>query len=349
MRWDPALLQLNRLIVHEVPSRPVAGGGAEPILSDEDRPFDADVHDYFRDRITESLRSAAVEVVFDPTTISPVPGLVLRALEVPNTLVSLSQDIARHLYVSQTGVNSGGLLTVIVGSLGDVPAAAIMKLEKEEGMRVLQRKAGGHLTFDMQFLHDLMLTKRTKVFKVGLFVQESGDIHGVFGAVSDNQLGVTSDRDVARFFLHKFLGCQFAEEPEIVTKRVYEAAQTFINEDVTDPEDKGRYEIALISELQSNAKTFEIQGFADHNLKAHHRERFLARVAKEGVARERIVKDLGMIGGVLKRIQVQFESGVAVVAKPAAFQEQVHMKSLPDGRTRLEIEDRLREIRTRGG
>lgn len=349
MRWDPALLELNRLIVHEVPNRPVGGGGGQPVLSDEDRPFDEDVRDYFRDRITESLRSAAVDVLFDSSTTSPVPGLVQETLEHPRKLVSLSQQIASHLYVSQTGVNSGGLLTVIVGNLGDAAAATVMKLEKEEGMRVVQRRAGGHRTFDMQFLHDLMLTKRTKVFKVGLFVQESPGIGGIFGAVSDNQLGLTTDRDVARFFIHKFLGCQFAEEPEIVTKRVYEAAQAFINQDVLDPEDKGRYEIALISELQSNVKAFDIQGFADHNLKAQHRKKFLDRVAQEHVAGHRIVKDLGMIRAVLRRIQVQFESGVAVVAKPDAFQEQVHMKSLPDGRTRLEIEDRLREIRTRGG
>ncbi len=349
MRWDPALLELSRLIVHEVPNRPVGGGGSQPILSDEDRPFDSDVRDYFRDRITESLRSAAVDVIFDPAASSPVPSLVLQGLSNPAALVGLSRQIASHLYVSQTGVNSGGLLTVIVGSLGDAPAVAIMKLEKEEGIRVLQRRAGGHLTFDMQFLHDLMLNKRTKVFKVGLFVQEGDDIRGIYGAVSDNQLGMASDRDIARFFLNRFLGCLFAEEPEIVTKRLYQSAQIFINQDVTDPRDKGRYEIALVAELQSNEKTFDVQRFADHNLKAHHRQRFLDRVTQQGVTAQRIVKDLGMIKGILKRIQVQFESGVAVVGEPKAFEDQVKMTSLPDGRTRVEIEDRLRDIRTKGG
>jgi hypothetical protein len=349
LRWDPTLLDLTRLIVHEVPNRPVGGGGSDPILSDEDRAFESDVRDYFRDRIAESLRSAAVDVVFDPTTASPVPALVLHGLGDPGALVKLSREIASHLYVSQTGVNSGGLLTVVVGSLGDSPAVAIMKLEKEEGIRVLQRRAEGHLSFDMQFLHDLMLNKRTKVFKVGLFIQEGDGPNGVFGAVSDNQMGVTTDRDVARFFLHKFLGCRFAEEPEMVTKRLYEAAQLFINQDVHDPQDKGRYEIALVAELQNNEETFDARIFADHSLKAQHRQLFLDRVAQQGVAGQRIVKDLGMIKGILKRIQVQFESGVAVIAQPRVFEEQVRMTSLPDGRTRVEIEDRLRDIRTKGG
>jgi len=349
MRWDPSLLELHRLIVHEVPNRPVGGGGSQPVLSDEDRPFESDVRDYFRDRIAESLRSAAVEVVFDPTAQSPVPYRIRHLLQEPSDIVVISHEIARHLYTSQTGVNSGGLLTVIVGTLGDVPAVTVMKLEKEEGIRVLQRKAQGHLTFDMQFLHDLMLNRRTRVFKVGLFVQESEGAGGIFGAVSDNQLGMSTDRDIARFFLHKFLGCQFSEEPEVVTKRVYDAAQSFINLDVSDPGDKGRYEIALVAELQSNDKTFDPQRFADDNLKAHHRQRFLDRIKQGGVVHQRVVKDLGMIKGILKRIQVQFESGVAVVAQPKAFEEQVKMSRLPDGRTRVEIEDRLREIRTKGG
>src|SRR5260370_16970460 len=104
-----------------------------------------------------------------------------------------------------------------------------------------------------------------------------------------------------------------------------------------------------VGELKKKENDFEGRVFADHSLKAQHRRHFLDRVAQQGVAGQRIVKDLGMIKGILKRIQVQFESGVAVVGQPKAFEEQVRMTSLPDGRTRVEIEDRLRDIRTKGG
>jgi hypothetical protein len=74
-----------------------------------------------------------------------------------------------------------------------------------------------------------MLTQKTKIFKVGLFVPTKSEItlDTVEGMVSDEQRG-SSSPGVANFFLRIFLGCTFTELPERITQRFFEAASEFI-------------------------------------------------------------------------------------------------------------------------
>ena len=46
----------------------------------------------------------------------------------------------------------------------------------------------------------------------------------------------------------------------------------------------------------------------------------------------------------LRRMRMDFESGAFVVAPPATIGQQVQVDSLEDGRTRVEIQDWLKEI-----
>ena len=55
-------------------------------------------------------------------------------------------------------------------------------------------------------------------------------------------------------------------------------------------------------------------------------------------------KDTGLIATHLKRVQLEFESGVAVLGSPAAFDDHVEVTRLPDGRTHVEVEDHLRRV-----
>jgi hypothetical protein len=61
----------------------------------------------------------------------------------------------------------------------------VLKLEREQGARVELAVTSGGRTFSVQHLRDLMLTERTKVFKVGLFVQTGADLASIDGAVCD--------------------------------------------------------------------------------------------------------------------------------------------------------------------
>jgi hypothetical protein len=102
------------------------------VLSEVDRDFSQEVRNYFRERIVDSLMTAAVEAVQDPRSASPVPELATGILTDDATFVAGSQDIARHLYECQNAVNNPGLLTVALGKVEQSDCICILKLEKEE-------------------------------------------------------------------------------------------------------------------------------------------------------------------------------------------------------------------------
>jgi len=348
MRVALGRLRVDKVIVHDIPPRPVGGGGQLPVLSEIESPLTQELRNYFREKIVGTLAAAAFDVIFDPNSPSPVPSLVLDNLGQQTTdFVTMSTYIAHHLYNMQTGVNPPGLLCVAQVKVERRGAIAIIKLEREAGVRLQQDQLQGKSTFRLEHIRDLMLTEKTKVFKVGLFVQTDTTLESIEGAVSDNQRGYYPITEVADFFLRKFLGCNLREAPEVTTKRLFNATEGFIHEEVTEPEMKARYELALLAELGSQARTFDPRVFARRHLRVEDRQKYVDYLGNAAVEPQPFDKDTSLIETHLKRIQLEFQSGIAVLGSPETFQEHVRMTDLDDGRTRLEIEDRVKRLQGR--
>jgi len=132
MRIDLGQLHIDKVVVHDIPSRPVKGGGQSPRFSEIESPLDNPLRNYFREKIVSSLAAAAFDVEFDPGSESPVPKLVLDNL-VPSTteFVQMSVVSANHLYNSQTGANSPGLLCIAQSPVEGLPGMTFLKLERE--------------------------------------------------------------------------------------------------------------------------------------------------------------------------------------------------------------------------
>lgn len=340
-----SLLEIDSAIVHDVPVRRAGADSGGPTFSEIDSELSQDLRNYFREKIVGSLAQAAFEVAFDPAAGSPVPTLVTSVLEgSAETIIQPSKDMAKHLYVSQTGVNPAGLLTVIQGRLNERRAVAILKLEREDGVRVLQGERQGLPTFDIQAIHDLMLTQNTKVFKVGLFLEPSNSGDAVEGLVSDKQRGYAPTTEVADFFLKRFLGCILLLAPEVMTRRLFDAAEKFINETVLAPEDKARYQIALMAELGSQDTQFRPRRFAEHQLNVQHRQPFIAALAAEQLPANVVAKDTKLVASQLRKLRMDFDSGVLLIVPPAAVGEQVQVTELDDGRTHVDIRDHLKQV-----
>lgn len=344
-RPDLSALQIDSAIVHDVPARRVHADSGAPVFSEIDSELTQELRIYFREKIGTSLGHAAFEVGFDPGATSPVPRLVTSLFDgTAPDIVQPSKDMARHLYDSQTGVNPPGLLTAIKGSLEGRGALAILKLEREDGVRVLQGERNGLPTFDIQAIHDLMLTQKTKVFKVGLFLQPAKERDPIEGLVSDKQRGYVPTSEVADFFLRRFLGCVLRLAPEVMTRRLFDAAEKFINESVQPPEKKAKYQLALMAELGSQDAEFRPRGFAERHLDVRHRQPFIDALTAEQVPDNVVRKDTKLVESHLRKLRMDFESGVLVVVPPGAVGEQVEVEELDDGRTHVDIKDKLRAI-----
>jgi hypothetical protein len=209
---------------------------------------------------------------------------------------------------------------------------------------VKQARVEDKRTFNIEHLRELMLTSKTKVFKIGLFVKRDGSDGGIEGAVSDKQRGYLPKTEVADFFLKRFLGCNLVEAPDVSTKRFFNATEEFINEEVDDPLRKARYNIALLAELNDTGTVLRPRDFAQRHLDVDDRQRYITFLETKDVPTTAIQKDKTLIAGQIQRLQIDFSSGLAVLGSPESFREHVQMSQLDDGRTRVQIEDRLNRV-----
>lgn len=306
-------------------------------------PYDTDVARFFERKISDSMRKGAQEV--QPLPDADVPALLQRHFASEVTLLTVSGELARRLVDAQVGSMSGGLLVVVAATHAeDEPVLTVLKLEKEEGARASQADVGGKATLSVEYMHDLFLTGRTRVFKVAVFRSRS-EASGLCGWVSDPQ---TRESRIAQFFLQDFLGCRLAEEPQVTTQKFHQLAERFLNDQITDPAVRAQYETALVADLQSNKPSLDPTEFAEQNLEPTHRQPFVAHMREGGVAR-RFPKNLDLIRGRLRRLQYAFASGVRVTAPAESIeQDLLRVEGLPDGRSRLEVTDTLDQITSRG-
>jgi hypothetical protein len=338
-------LTIQRIIIHEVPRHLRNDTDSSPIYSEVESPLDAQLRAFFREKIIETAgSSSAYEVIFDSSTSSPVPELVrgfLAGSEV--NFVDMSKTIAKHLHDAQGGASPGGLVTAAECTVEGRRALGILKLEKEEGVRLNQTTHHGLRTFDVTYIRDLILTRKTKLFKIGFFPLpgEGGEPGGI---VCDEQRGYSPETEVANFFLTKFLGCRLAEEPRMTTKKFFFAAQDFFNERIADPVARTEALTHLLSEVTNRRTRINVREFARISLPTGERQSFLDHLERSGITTQEIRKDVELIEGQTKKMALEFENRITVVGTREAFEESVKVDRARGGAARVEITGVLKRV-----
>ncbi|MBV0919497.1 nucleoid-associated protein [Mycobacteroides chelonae] len=340
--FDTGSMEVKRWVIHEIPQAFRAQDNIEPTLSKAVSPYDDEVARFFERKIGESFRKSKHQI--QPADgESLVPAAIAQLLGDPSDgVLDLSTALAEHLFAAQSGAMSAGLLVVMEGLYqGSTPIIATLKLEKEEGARAANTEIGGMSTFSVEYMRDLFLTGRTRVFKVSVFMLDSEDPPQLKGWISDPQ---SRGAHVADFFLHSFLGCQLVDDPKIVTRQFHVEAENFINTHVADPAKKARYETALVAELQGNSSEVGIRSFCDNYLDLKDRAPFEKALVDAGVAQS-FVKDTQLIK--LARVQYEFVQGVKVSYPVDAPDGVVTVSGRDDGKTELQVVDDLKKLRSR--
>lgn len=332
---------VDELIIHEIPQRP-DGGGPGPILSDVPSALTDELRGYFREKILQSLNQA-VRVVRDATIMTPVPDALLAQFTPGTSIVGPSQTMARHLYSTQTRVNTAGLLILIRGTLGNEAVGVVLKLEKEGAVRVRRQQVQGGHTYQITHLEDLTLHNRTRVFKTGFFPRFDR-LPRMRGYVADEQRGYSAPHNVAAFFLSTFLGCKLSEDPSVVTRRFFDAAQTFINERVAAPDAKAAYELALMAEMQSQAPQFDPRRFATRHLRGADQRRFLDHIEGADLELRTFDKDTRQIEGRIKQMAIEMVSGIRVSGPRDVWEQSVDVAERQNGAARVTVDGRIKRL-----
>jgi hypothetical protein len=351
MKTDPGLLSVKRVIIHEVPQHSSKTEGQKPTLSDIESPLTTEIRGMLRVRIIEAVGSEkrGFDIDWDPASTSPIPGLVKSYLADPSKtdFVLMSQQMANHLYSSQPPISPAGLVIVVECTLDPLFAIVIIKIEKEEGARIIRQDvSGGKKTFDIRHYKDLILTPRTKVFKLALFV---GDKDNGEARACDNQRAYTSYKELADFFLQRFLGCRMAEIPSVSTKKFYENTSQFLSAHFrSDSEKYAQLYNHLVSELTSQKTSLSPKKFAEHFIPAKHRKLYVDFLKEQGMSLGNIDKDLDLLQARLKKTVYDFASGAALIVPSKEVEERITMENQDDGGVRVQFVDRLRDVHGRG-
>lgn len=288
-------------------------------------------------------------MIADPTAKSTVRDAVRGILADESSLAEESKRIARHLHDVQTRRNSPGLIAVILGTTDDEPCVSLVKLEREQGVRVHLTVIEGETLIDLQFLRDLTLTDKTRVFKTSI-LRSSGadDPESMGGTVSDDQRGQDEGIGVATFFLSTFLGCKLRSSPEKATFEFFDATEEFINADVADPAKKAEYQIGLLATMQEKALDLRPATFAQRHVEPAHRPALLERVKARGLdPQTAFQKDTGLVRNKIRGFKMTFQSGMTLVGKREDLDERVQLPDEQSSEQVVRIDDTVKRLRGR--
>jgi len=335
---------IDAVIVHDVPRRRAGTTADQVVLSEVVSDIDQELKNFFRERMIRSLGRQAYEVERDPNETSPVPDRVAAIVSDGNALVAESQEIAKHLWTCQTGVNPAGLLIVCTGTVDNAAAVGILKLEREDAIRVEQTDQNGAKTFSIAHLRDLMLGKNTRVFKASLFAVPGGAADTIDGLVSDDQRGYDPHSEVAQFFLCRFLGCKLKTANDVATKAFFEVSQEFINTRVDDDATKARYEVALLAQMNAPTATVTPKAFADDHLDVDHRKPYRDFLAERGAPFAAFDKDPRLVSNRISQMTLATHSGIRISGTSDAIHERVSVN--PNGAKEpvIEVRDQLKRV-----
>jgi 37-kD nucleoid-associated bacterial protein len=283
---------------------------------------------YFRDRIVESL-SKRFDVVYDPPQVSaaegqpvaqadtsPIPQLVVDFFSGGGVnFVPASGAMAKHLYMKQKGGSNEGILVLVEGAITSGKSMGkclvVLKLEPSEALTLEPvQNHQGLSTYDVQ-VHDVAFEKKARIFKAALFPR-AVSLAAITGYVSDPQVGRAGlhDNDVADFFLG-FLGCQFRETADRLTKYFVEYVDRFAK-NIEDDARRAKFVIQGLAEVDSQVETIDPQDFAKRSLPPELQDQFLANLRNEDGSVPLIPKDRTLIGSRTENVLAEFAGGMKV-------------------------------------
>jgi len=341
---DTTTIQIERIIVHDIPKHKKGEKGIEPNYSEQESKLTDGLRTFFKEKVVQSLSSdKSFKICFERENPSPISWIAKDVLESDgSSIVVHSKAITKHLFDIQVGYNAAGILVVIFGKVNSVNTCIILKLEKDKGAQLtLDPKTH---SYNIAEVEDLMLTQKTKIFKVAMFILRDDFKVKFDGLIMDYQIDIKEKKEVTTWFIDKFLGCRAFEDPKITTQHFYNYTRAYID---TIPDDikRTKYIQDLNSYVQKNTMTLNPKEFADDYLTTtEHRNDYRNYLQTKKFNFSSFPKDLSQIDRQVKKITLVFDNDISIVGNKGTFDNKVKLKKLDNGQTRAEITSKIRSI-----
>ncbi len=340
---DIALLEISKIIVHDVPRHKKNDTSPQIDYSEKESNLTPELKLFFKDKLVEIINKKSFRVLYNSSSESPVPSTIclLNNSSPRVDIIEPSKNIAKHLFDIQKGTNPPGIVVIIEGMIDYKNTISILKVERDEGAKI-EKNSGQHY-LDIVTVKDLLLTKKTKLFKASIFFSRKDYKVEFDGYVADNQLQVSSMKEVADFFISDFLGCEFFDDTRILTKNFFEYTQSYITK-IEDPIKKAIYYEHLLSYTNKPDNSLSFQEFSSDYLEIDDRQSYEDHMKLNKFPEENFRKDTELIQSHIKRMMIDFDNDVSIISKNGDLGNKVKLSKVDNGLTKAEIIGKIKNI-----
>lgn len=343
-RIDYSLLVIDNLIIHDVPKHKKGDFSSGPNHSENESTITDGLRIFFQDKIKAALNSdQSFNVCFKEETSSSVPICVNSIINSDSSFVDQSKDIATNLYNFQKGNNAAGILLIVKGHIAELSICVILKLERDNGAQLVLNE--DTKTFNVEEVQDLMLTKKTKIFKVAIFINRIPAGTDYDGRLMDYQINPKNKKEINTFFLD-FMGCVPYSDPKISTKRFYELTRKFLDT-IPDEIIRSQYIQDLNSYLRKIQATISPREFAeDYMASTQHKNQYREYLQSQSFEFTNYTKDNTLINSHINKIIMEFENGISILGANGSFEDKVSFsKDEQTGECRAEIKSKIKKVK----
>ncbi len=189
-----------------------------------------------------------------------------------------------------------------------------------------------------------MLTQKTKIFKVALFILPENFKVKFDGLIMDYQIDIRLKKEATTWFIDKFLGCRAYEDPKITTQHFYNYTRSF-SDTIPDDIDRAKYIQDLNSYVQKNTYTLNPKEFADDYLTTtEHKNDYRNYLLTKKFNFSSFPKDITQIERHVKKITLAFENDISIVGNKGTFDKKVKLEKLENGKIKAEVISKIRRI-----
>lgn len=341
---DTSTIVIENIIVHSIPKHKKGDFSITPEYSEQESSLPDSLRVFFKEKVVESLQSKKeLRVCYNTENVSPVSSYINQIINSNGTdLITQSKLMTKYLFEVQDGQNASGILVIIFGKINKNSTCIIIKLERDEGAQLeLDHKTK---SFNIKDVKDLMLTRKTKIYKVGLFVDKTVFNIEYDGSTADLQIDPKTKKEVTTWFIEKFLGCVPLADPRTTTKKFYDYTTTFI-QSFEEPIKKAKYSQDLNSYLQKNSRRISAKEFADDYMETSDKDSYSKYLKEKEFRLSEFPKDNSLINNKIKKLTMTFANDVVIVGKKGTFKNDVNLQKQNDGTTKAEIVSKVKSIR----
>jgi hypothetical protein len=286
----------------------------------------------------------AFKICFNINSESPISSQVLKILDDDNDdFVEISQKMTHHLFSIQKGNNASGIVLIIKGTLDKKNICVLLKLEKDEGAQLnLDPKTESYNIVEVK---DLMLTKKTKIFKIALLLNRDAFNFDYDGQIMDFQTNIKQKKEISTYFINDFLGCIPYQDPKVTTQKFYNYTVAFINSSISDQIRQAKYHQDLNSYLQMNKNQLSPKEFADNYFEdTNEKDDFKRYLESKNFYFETFSKDVTLISNKITKIMVSFQNGISIIGNKGSFDDKVKITDEGQGIHKAEIISKISKI-----